>query len=193
MSRLEITEEEYAAATRVYELLRKTQVEGVHAPFRPVIPGLFPDYATWELGNVGATIPANPQAGTPELVIPDNSAFNAIMLQYISVLKKLRETSNTTQSVTFQNSWVNFGSGYKEARIWKDDLNMVRAEGLVKSGSSTIFNFPVGMRPSAGVFMSTVSNNVFGIIEVRADGNVVPIVYNNTHVSLEGICFRAVV
>lgn len=188
---LEISNAEYEAVLRVYQLIRKTQVEGAHAPGFDTLVGLVPSYEDWDKGNEGQTIPANLDTGTPEVVIGANSVQNAIALQYIALLRKLRETAAAPVIPELLNSWVDFGGAYKPARIWKDDLNVVRGEGMVKSGAGSILQFPVGWRPDASVYHATVSNNVFGVIEVLANGFLLPQIYNNAHVSLEGLTFRA--
>ena len=49
----------------------------------------------------------------------------------------------------FQNSWVNFGSGYPPVAFSKDQYGVVRLRGVAKSGTvaTAIFTLPVGARP----------------------------------------------
>jgi hypothetical protein len=63
----------------------------------------------------------------------------------------------------------------------------------VKDGTidTTIFTLPNGFRPATIVVIATVSNALFGYIQINTDGTVVPKVGNNAWVSLEGITFKA--
>ncbi len=88
----------------------------------------------------------------------------------------------------FQNSWVNYGSGYTQARFKKDKENTVFVEGLVKNGSSTIFTLPAGYRTTGGsLIIPTVTNsNAIGRIDLATGGEIVFISGSNAWFS---ICF----
>ena len=76
-----------------------------------------------------------------------------------------------TGEPAFQNSWVNEGI-YQAARFMKDVVGVVRIEGLVKSGSSTIFTLPVGYRPPDRLLISTLGDVQRGRFDIIEDGNV---------------------
>jgi hypothetical protein len=62
---------------------------------------------------------------------------------------------------TLLNSWVNFKTTGDEAvaGYYKDDMNIVRIKGTVKSGTinEAIFTLPVGYRPSEKIAISSIS------------------------------------
>ena len=88
----------------------------------------------------------------------------------------------------FQNSWVNYASGYTGARFKKDKENTVFVEGLVKNGSGTIFTLPSGYRSTGGaLIIPTVTNsNAIGRIDLASGGEVIFSSGNNAWFS---ICF----
>lgn len=93
----------------------------------------------------------------------------------------------------FQNSWVNYDTAtFHGARFWKDPLDIVHLEGLVKSGTigTTIFALPAGYRPSNGHLFIVNSNSAVGRVDVAPTGNVVATAGNNAWVQLSGISFR---
>ncbi len=100
----------------------------------------------------------------------------------------------TWQDVSFQNSWVNFGSGTNDAQYCKDSFGFVHLRGVVKSGTvaTTIFQLPAGYRPSANERMDCVSNDAQGRIHIGSGGNVQLTVGSNAWVSLDGISFRVI-
>jgi len=91
----------------------------------------------------------------------------------------------------FQNSWVNYGSGFATAAFRKDVLGWVHLRGMIKSGTigSAAFALPVGYRPPAHIYFACVSNGAFGDVLIITSGNVIPQVGNNTWFSLNGITF----
>jgi hypothetical protein len=95
---------------------------------------------------------------------------------------------------TLAGAWVNFNAAtYKSAGYWRDANGVVHLQGVVKDGTidTTIFTLPNGFRPATIVVIATVSNALFGYIQINTDGTVVPKVGNNAWVSLEGITFKA--
>ena len=82
----------------------------------------------------------------------------------------------------FENSWVNYGSGYSTTGFMKDPHGMVKLKGVVQSGTSgtVVFTLPAGYRPGAtcifsavnvnGGGHSTVSVNTSGQVTVTASG-----------------------
>ena len=90
-------------------------------------------------------------------------------------------TSTITQeswtAPTLLNSWVNFGSPFQTARYRKDASGIVHVQGLIKDGTATdgttLFTLPAGYRPDAQlIFMCGQFDNVYGRIDVHADGTV---------------------
>lgn len=99
-----------------------------------------------------------------------------------------------TEVTSFQNSWVNFGSGYATAAYAKDANGFVYLRGLIKSGTNayTCFNLPVGYRPSATIFCVGNSNASFGNVNITSAGEVQPSGTGSaTWFSLTGIVFHA--
>lgn len=96
-------------------------------------------------------------------------------------------------SVSFSNSWANFGLGFETAQYYKDVLGFVRIRGLIKSGSvgSAAFTLPVGYRPALNIIVATVSASLFGELRIYGAGHgqagqVVPTSpTTNTWVSLD--------
>lgn len=93
---------------------------------------------------------------------------------------------------TLLNSWVNYGSGYSTVGYWKDSMGMLHIKGNIKSGvlTSVAFNLPSGYRPSLDLVISVSSNNLFGYMYIRSNGDVVPFSGSNTSFSFDNISFR---
>jgi hypothetical protein len=99
----------------------------------------------------------------------------------------------TTAAAAFANSWVNYGGGFAPAAYWKDPLGFVHLRGLIKDGTvgSAAFQLPPGLRPSVVVLAPVISADALGRIEVRTNGDVVPMSPSvNTWVSLDTINFK---
>ena len=95
---------------------------------------------------------------------------------------------------TFQNSWVNYGSGYNNAAYCKDAMGFVHLRGLVKDGTdnSAIFTLPVGYRPAYQELFCVISNGVVGQVDVRTDGVVTASNPSDPEwITLDGITFYA--
>ncbi|MGH9961575.1 MAG: hypothetical protein ACREBC_31365, partial [Pyrinomonadaceae bacterium] len=78
----------------------------------------------------------------------------------------------------FQNSWVNFDTAnWQQLRFWRDPLDNVHVQGLIKSGflGTTVFVLPTGYRPAVAPPPFAVDTNTgFGRVDVAATGNVSP-------------------
>lgn len=128
------------------------------------------------------------------LLLNSNSSASAPMQAYDknSNLVTLVPDDFGWKAPSYVNSWVNYGGGFQDGRYRKEPGNVVRLEGLVKSGSATtIFTLPAGYRPAATVTFTVMGyDNVLVRINVTSAG-VVQIVgsYSNTWVSLTGIAF----
>lgn len=98
-------------------------------------------------------------------------------------------------ALTLQNSWVAFGGAYETAKV-RRLAGVVFVEGIVKSGTiiagTVIFNLPVGYRPAAQHMFTVTSNYAIGVLEVKANGDVIAgAIPSNTFLSLDGIRFPA--
>jgi hypothetical protein len=100
-----------------------------------------------------------------------------------------------TEVSSFQNSWVNYGTGYTTAAYCKDQFNFVHLKGMIQSGTSGLaaFTLPAGYRPSSICsFLSCNSDSgVLKKIEifVNTDGTVVVYAAYTVYISLDGINF----
>ena len=73
---------------------------------------------------------------------------------------------------TLDGDWVDFGGAYLNRRHSKDVLGFVHIEGMVKTGTGTIFTLPVGSRPSATLSFSAVGNDLAARIDITSAGVV---------------------
>jgi hypothetical protein len=94
----------------------------------------------------------------------------------------------------FQNSWVNFGSGFETAGYWKQSDGWVRLKGVIKNGTTgslvIVFSLPTGYRPPRSMYFTTQSTDGTAAIRVDQAGEVRIITTpGNTYVSLCGITF----
>lgn len=88
--------------------------------------------------------------------------------------------AETWTAPTLLNAWVNYGGGYATIGYYKDEFNMVRIRGFIKSGTTTpgttILTLPVGLRPGMIEPRGAVSFNGTSIIpiltEVSTNGNL---------------------
>lgn len=95
---------------------------------------------------------------------------------------------------SFANSWVNFGGDYNPAGYFKDIMGIVHLRGFIKDGTigQTAFTLPAGYRPENFEVMPTASNGAFGEVFISTNGDVKPLVGDNTWFSIDGVTFRAV-
>lgn len=93
----------------------------------------------------------------------------------------------------FQNSWVNYGSGYETAGFYKDPFGIVHLKGTIAGGTLTnpAFSLPAGYRPAAHLDLPVVSNAAFGRVIIFSTGPVNAQIGSTTRFSLDGITFRA--
>ena len=93
---------------------------------------------------------------------------------------------------TMSNNWVRYDETYSDVGYVKDSNGFVHLRGMIKSGTSgAIFQLPTGYRPIERVLHVSISNGALARVDVRTDGIVEAVQYNNTWLSLEGITFRA--
>lgn len=95
--------------------------------------------------------------------------------------------------VSFQNSWVNYGTPYHDAQFTIDGNGLVRLRGVIKSGTITAiaFTLPAGYRPSNTMIFRAVSNGGHSQLDIGSNGTVTPQVGSNTWYSLDGTTFVA--
>jgi hypothetical protein len=92
---------------------------------------------------------------------------------------------------TFQNSWVNYGSGYETAGYYKDKQGVIHLKGLVKNGTlnAAIFTLPAGYRPSLTRHLVAITGTAppsACILYVDSTGAVTPhSTCNNLWLSIE--------
>lgn len=91
---------------------------------------------------------------------------------------------------TFQNSWTNYGSGFRDAAYRKVG-DRVELRGLVKNGtmSTAMFTLPEGHRPTGVEIFSTAAADAFGEVRIYNDGQVQFVIGSNTWVTLDGLSF----
>jgi hypothetical protein len=96
---------------------------------------------------------------------------------------------------TLLNGWVNFGSGFETAGYYKDEFGVVHLRGLIKSGTTTagttLFNLPIGYRPSNNKFTIIANHNTFAILSINTTGNVnINTTVSSVWISLDNISFK---
>jgi hypothetical protein len=106
-------------------------------------------------------------------------------------VNKIDKQENNWIAPVLGNGWVNFGSGYAEAKYMKDNLGFVHLRGMVKSGNigASIFTLPVGFRPSATLNFVVASNGLAKYLRVFANGTIVSQSATNEWIDLSGISF----
>jgi hypothetical protein len=119
-----------------------------------------------------------------KLTVADQVNFNAFKtISYIGSAGK----------PSFTASWVNYGSPYSNAGYILEPGGWVTLVGVVKSGTvgSSAFTLPPGARPASLKSLPTMSNGVFGRVDIGSDGTVTPISpSNNASVVLDGLRFK---
>lgn len=91
-------------------------------------------------------------------------------------------------------TWVVAGGSWLAPGFYKDPFGIVHLFGNVKSGTiaSTVFTLPTGYRPSADIVFATATGAwAYGTVKITSAGVVSVESGTNTHVSFEGITFRA--
>jgi len=93
----------------------------------------------------------------------------------------------------FDNLWVNYGAPYSNAGYVRTPDGWVALVGVIKTGTvgASAFTLPPGLRPAASKPLPTLSNSVFGRVDVGSDGTVTPVSpSSNASVVLDGIRFK---
>jgi hypothetical protein len=98
-------------------------------------------------------------------------------------------------SLTLQNSWGNYNSGYQTAGYRKTTSGVVLLKGLIlrsgtPAGGEIIGTLPVGFRPSGRlIFTASTSPNIGASISVGVDGSITYLTGSGSWLSLENIRF----
>ncbi len=96
--------------------------------------------------------------------------------------------------VTFENSWVNVGSGFNNAQFRRLGATQVELRGLIENGTviTNFFTLPEGFRPPSRYLFVVNANDVFARVDILANGEVTQVLGGNNFVSLDGIIFSTV-
>ena len=93
----------------------------------------------------------------------------------------------------FENSWVNYGSGFESAGFYKDPFGRVHLKGMVDNGTdnATVFTLPEGYRPALRELFVTQISTGSSRIDVTTAGVVSTLSAGaHTWLTLSGISFR---
>jgi hypothetical protein len=99
----------------------------------------------------------------------------------------------TAGQPAFTNGWVSYGAPYSNASYIKRPGGWVELIGVIKNGTvgSAAFTLPPGFRPISSKPLATMSNGVFGRVDIGSDGTVTPISpSNNASVVLDDLHFK---
>jgi hypothetical protein len=96
---------------------------------------------------------------------------------------------------TLLNGWVAFGGSTETASYYKDEFGVVHIRGMIKGGTgtdgTTIFNLPIGYRPSNNKYITIANNNAFAVLSIKTTGNVdTNMTVSNVWISLDNISFK---
>ncbi|MBL7723604.1 MAG: hypothetical protein JNK27_05620 [Chitinophagaceae bacterium] len=141
---------------------------------------------------------------TGKIIVSDSALLNgnAKVTGYtnlqdtVYIVKQIKQDTETAP--VLQNSWINYGLGFADAKYYKDKEGVVHLKGLIKNGTITsntiLFTLPAGYRPStSGQLIFSVDNATgIGRVDVKANGDVVVVTATtNAFLNLTGISFRA--
>lgn len=170
-------------------------------PAQPFIPRFYLGTVTAVAGAVVTVqFPAPPGVGTiPYLVAgipcldgPPAVGTTVVVLQLPHqrlVLGVVGFDTLAWTAVSYQNGWVDYGSGYYGVGYAKDSHGIVHLRGLMKSGSmsTTAFTLPNEFRPASHTIYGVTSNGAWGYVTIQNDGQVVINAGSNVWMSLDGI------
>jgi hypothetical protein len=103
-------------------------------------------------------------------------------------------SASTFVNFTYQNSWVDYGSGYNPGSYCKDKFGLVHLRGLIKNGTVgayAVATLPTGFRPPYHQYFAQNSNGAMCSIAVLSTGAIQVAAGNNVWVSLDGLTFQA--
>ena len=137
--------------------------------------------------------PATPAGGQLLASILVTAGKTSILTADISNRRKSMWTEDM-YAPTLSNSWVPFDAA-KTPKYWKNQDAMVVLKGSVKSGTNgtEVLKFAAGYRPLTTLYFAMVNANTNAIVIVSIFNTGVLSIQtaSNTHVSLDGIQFRA--
>lgn len=112
---------------------------------------------------------------------------------YLSVNSSFHPSSYTSwTNISLLNGWVWYGAPFSTPQYTKSPTdNMVSLKGLIRAGSGTIMNLPVGFRPKERILFTSVSGGTAARVDIEPNGNVTMMAGNNVWLSLDGISFMA--
>lgn len=131
------------------------------------------------LSNVDNTSDANKPVSTAQQAALDLKANKAL------------DAITYVQSGDFLNGWTNYTGSFPDAGYFKDQFNIVRLTGLIKSGTigTEAFTLPVGYRPSKYIYLPAGGAQA-SVIRIAPDGGVRVHSGSNSYVSLDNVQFR---
>lgn len=140
--------------------------------------------------KTGTSFPATPTSGQMFFKTDENRLYVYAGSIWVGFAKKQQEN---WIAPTLLNGWINFGSPQSTAAYYKDDFGIVHLKGVLKSGSIgfSLFNLPVGYRPSEYINFAVISNNAIGKVAITPTGDVNSSVGSNANFPIDGIAFRS--
>lgn len=146
-------------------------------------------------GVNGQTVAANVNITDTASLYTATTVEGALQEVATNVNLKANKVQEAWITPTLLNSWVDFSTVIKPYYM-KDQMGFVRLQGSVKNGTTPhILTLPVGYRPPFTLYFPVINGNTTqaayactitsaGLVEVASA--------NETHISLDSICFRAV-
>jgi hypothetical protein len=164
-------------------------VDSYHNPIGSIIVFPSPGVHTYKVQaskyTGGGSLTIAPNSDNPAyLMVEDVTGTEAPTGAYYEAL--------WTPVTSFLNSWVNYDPAIYEPAAYRKVNDLVYLRGLIKNGSpldSTAFMLPAGYRPLKNAHLPIVSNNLFGLAEIKSPGDVRVNVPSSAWVSLAGIVF----
>lgn len=106
-----------------------------------------------------------------------------------------RYASTNWTSLTLDNGWVTYSSGYNAPAYYRDSDGFVHIRGMIRSGTVAndlvVATLPAGYRPARRELQNCYSNAGIMRCDVDASGNIRIYPSTNSWFSLDNITFRA--
>lgn len=138
-----------------------------------------------KLGNSSVTCDANAKGNIRFMDTTD--------LERVQVCNGSKWLGNSITAPSFNNSWEDYGGGYRGAGYYKDLSGRVHIMGAIKNGTvgAIAFTLPVGYRPLGHLIFWVIDGAPGGCrVDVQSTGAVViDSGCNNTIVNLNSISF----
>lgn len=148
--------------------------------------------------QIGASTGTNLIIDNNEIIARNNGVASTLFLNFdggtivIGESAQIQRGGTLWYSVTFQNSWANYGGGYSAVQYRKLPSGLVTLRGLMRNGTvgSPAFTLPTGYRPGDKHIFGTISNGAIGRVDIDTDGTVTPVSPSvTTWVTVSGITF----